>query len=78
MSAVTVDDSFSNYVDEALVEKIWRNLDKQITRDQIRQAALEVAADFREARITTFVPIFIYRVTVERLRNTTRGNNENE
>ena len=62
-------DDVSNYVDDLLVERIWCKLGKQVTRERIRQVALEVAAEFREAKITTFVPIFIRRLTLERLSN---------
>lgn len=70
-------DDVSNYVDDLLVERIWRRLDKQVTREHIRHVALEVAAEFRGARITTFVPIFIRRLTLDRLSNS-RSNKNNE
>jgi hypothetical protein len=60
---------FSHYVDDLLIEEIWCDLGKQITREQIRQVAGEVAAEFRDVMITTFVPIFIRRLTLERLNN---------
>ncbi|MEW5956927.1 MAG: three-helix bundle dimerization domain-containing protein [Chloroflexota bacterium] len=59
----------NNYVDDLLVEKIWCDLGKQLTHEHVRQVALEIAAEFREARIMTFVPIFIHRLTLERLSN---------
>ena len=58
----------STYVDDLLIEKIWCDLGKRITHEHIRQVALEVAAEFREAKVTTFVPIFIHRLTFDRLR----------
>jgi len=69
ISADTIEGGVGNCVDDLLIEKIWHDLGKQITREQIRQVALEVAAEFQEARITTFVPIFIHRLTYERLSN---------
>jgi hypothetical protein len=69
ISAETSAGDVSRYVDDPLIEKIWRDLGKQITHDHVRQVALEVAAEFREARVTTFVPIFIYRLTLKRLSN---------
>ncbi len=61
------------FLNEALVEKIWFELDEQATREQIRQAATEVAAQFKGAAITTFIPIFIYRHTCEKLKRELGG-----
>ncbi|HRV92702.1 MAG TPA: hypothetical protein P5526_11105 [Anaerolineae bacterium] len=58
----------NNYVNDQLIEKIWCELGKQNSYEQIHQAALEVAAEFRDAAITTFIPIFIHRRTLEKLR----------
>lgn len=69
ISAETIADGVSTYVDDLLIEKIWCDLGKQVTREHIRQVALEVAAEFREARITIFVPILIHRLTLDRLSN---------
>jgi hypothetical protein len=54
---------------ESVVEGIWRDLDGQVTHEQIRQAASEVASEFQDATITAFVPIFIRRLTREKLRS---------
>lgn len=69
ISADTIAGDISDYVDNLLIEKIRLDLDKEITYEQIRQVALEVAAEFQDAKITTFLPIFIRRQTRERLRN---------
>ena len=69
ISPETIADDLSDYVDDLLIDKIWRDLHKQITHEQIRQVALEIAAEFQEATIPTFVPIFIHRLTIERLSN---------
>ena len=69
ISAKTIAGDISNYVEDQLIEKIWCDLGKQLTHEQIRQVALEVAAEFRDATVTTFVPIFIHRLTLERLSN---------
>jgi hypothetical protein len=53
---------------ESLIEDIWRDLGGEVTHEQIRQAAREVAAQFQDATVTTFVPIFIRRRTREKLR----------
>ena len=63
----------AHFLNEALVEKIWFELDEQATREQIRQAAAKVAAQFQDATITTFIPIFIYRHTCEKLKRELGG-----
>ena len=63
------DHSLDDCVDEALVEAIWRELEGYAEREKIREVATEVAAEFQRASITQFVPIFVRRRTVERLRS---------
>jgi hypothetical protein len=63
------DQSPTELVDDALVEAIWRELEGYAERERIREVATEVAAEFQTASITQFVPIFIRRRTVERLRS---------
>jgi hypothetical protein len=58
----------ASYLNEALIEKIWQELNGQVPRQRIRQVAAEVAAKFEQATVTTFVPIFIHRYTCERLK----------
>jgi hypothetical protein len=55
-------------IDDSLIEQIWHDLDKQVTREQIRQVITEIAADFRSATVTAFVPIFIRRQAREKLK----------
>ena len=57
-------------VDDVLIEEIWRDLEGLITHEQIRQVAMEVAAQYQDAAVTTFLPIFVHRRTRERLRST--------
>jgi len=57
----------SEYVDDGLIEEIWQDLDGRIGHEQIRQSAYEVAARYQDAKISTFIPIFIRRNTKERL-----------
>lgn len=59
----------NSYVDDLLIDRIWSDLGKQIPHEHIRQVALEIAAEFRQAKVTTFVPIFIRRQTLQRLSN---------
>lgn len=65
---VTDRNDVSALVDEQLVEEIWRDLEGQVSREKIIHVAVEVAAKFQEAAVTTFVPIFIRRQTSERLK----------
>jgi len=44
-----------------------QDLDGCISQEQIRQTVYEVAARYQDAKISTFIPIFIRRATKERL-----------
>lgn len=57
-----------NELDDALIEQIWRDLSGQVSRLKIRQVATDVAVMFQDAKVRTFVPIFIRRTTCEQLR----------
>lgn len=57
-----------NSVDDSLVEKLWHELDGQVSRQQIAGAVTDTAAGFEKATVTTFVPIFIHREALERLK----------
>lgn len=63
------DQSSTDCVDDDLVEAIWLELEGCAEREKIREVASEVAADFQGASITQFVPIFVRRRTLERLRS---------
>ena len=65
--ANTSQDDVMNYMDDSLIEQIWHDLDGQVAREQIRQVAAEVAAEFHTATVTAFVPIFIRRRAREKL-----------
>ncbi len=58
----------TDYVDDPLVEKLWRDLDGQVSRQQIAGAVTEIAARFEKATVTAFVPIFIHRRALEHLK----------
>lgn len=58
----------TDFVDESLIDDIWRDLDGRIDRDQIREVATKVAREFVDATVTSFVPLFIRRRTYERLK----------
>lgn len=57
-----------DYVDDSLVEKLWHDLDGQVSRQRIARAVTEIAARFEKAAVTAFVPIFIHRQALEHLR----------
>jgi hypothetical protein len=57
----------SGMVDNALIESIWKALDSRVDREQITQAILEAEAGYKNARVKTFIPIFIRRDVLERL-----------
>jgi hypothetical protein len=61
-------DSSADYLNEAFIEKLWHEFGGQATREQIRQVVVEVATQFENATIKTFVPVFIYRQTYEKLK----------
>jgi hypothetical protein len=65
--AETNHDGVMNEIDDSLTELIWHDLDGQVNREQICQVVTEIAAEFRTATITTFVPIFIRRQAREKL-----------
>ena len=54
--------------DEFLIEKLWQDLDEQISRELIDRVVTGVAARFQDVSITAFVPIFIRRQAVEELK----------
>jgi hypothetical protein len=58
----------SGYADKALIESIWKALDGRVDREQITQAILEAAARYQNARVKTFIPIFIRRDVLQRLK----------
>ena len=53
---------------EGTVEQIWKDMDGMFARATIEQVVSEVALRFEAARIKTFIPIFVHRETVERLK----------
>jgi hypothetical protein len=57
-----------DYVDDSLIEKLWHDLDGQVSRQRIARAVTEIAAGFEEATVTAFVPIFIHRKALKQLK----------
>ena len=58
----------SGYADKALIESIWKALDGRVDREHIRQAILEAAAGYQNATVKAFIPIFIRRDVLQRLK----------
>ena len=57
-----------NNIDEHLVETVWQDLDKQVSREQIRRVVAEISLEFQDATVTAFVPIFVHRRAVDQLQ----------
>jgi hypothetical protein len=53
---------------EALTEELWVDLAGEVDRPTIRQVLTEVAPRYSDARIMTFVPVFVRREALEILR----------
>lgn len=62
------EENLTDFVDETLIDDIWRDLDGRIDRDQIREVATKVAREFVDSTVTSFIPLFIRRRTYERLK----------
>ncbi|MGQ0592168.1 MAG: three-helix bundle dimerization domain-containing protein [Gammaproteobacteria bacterium] len=55
-----------------LVDSIIKDADERIPRARIEEVASELAAQFEDARITTYVPIFLNRMIRAHLREESR------
>jgi hypothetical protein len=53
---------------DTVVEQIWKDLNGAVARSEIQDVLEEVVTSYEKARIITFVPIFIRRDVVQRLR----------
>lgn len=58
----------SEWDTETLTELIWTEMRGTVPRPLIRQVLAEVKPKFEDARIKTFVPIFIHRQAITQLR----------
>ena len=63
-------DSSDNIDVEALVAQICFEINGAVDQAVVNQIAEEMAARYRDARITAFVPIFIRRDVINLLRRT--------
>jgi hypothetical protein len=66
--AIEDDSDKAKELTDAIVGQVWQDLGGQVPWAQIRKVATDVAATFLDAKVRTFVPIFIRRQTRERLR----------
>lgn len=52
---------------ENLIEEISESLSGALSHERIAQVVTEIASDYKNATVTSFVPIFIQRYAYERL-----------
>jgi len=52
---------------EAIIEQIWKDLGSSASRSDIRSVVIEVAPRYADARIFTYVPIFMGKEVRRRL-----------
>ena len=55
---------------EAIIEQIWTDLGGRASRSDIRRVVIEVSPRYADARILTYVPIFIGKEVRRRLLGT--------
>lgn len=66
---VTAPRSFETAQDgDELVEAIWHDLLQQVSRRRVGEMVREVSAELAGARVPAFVPVFVRRLAIERLR----------
>jgi hypothetical protein len=58
---------------ESVVEQIWSDLGGAVERPAIHREVAKVIPVFKDARITTYVPLFVRKRTVERLQDASSG-----
>jgi hypothetical protein len=58
----------TSWDENTIVEQIWADLQGAVPRSAISQELKQVGSKFESARIKTYIPIFLRRETVERLR----------
>ena len=54
---------------EAIIEQIWHKFKGTTSREEIREMVAEAISKYEDVRIRTYVPIFLYRDVIQRLRN---------
>lgn len=66
-SVIAEKDDGANFLRDEFIHEIWVSLAGQVTHEHIYQMAIEVASKYKDAKITTFLPILIRRQILERL-----------
>jgi hypothetical protein len=65
---INLDPSGNSSIDlEAIIEQIWKDLGHTASRSDIRSVVIEVAPRYADARIFTYVPVFMGKEVRRRL-----------
>lgn len=56
------------HVDDLFIEKLWHDLDGQVSREEIVRVINQIAIQFQDATVTMFVPLFVRRLALEQLK----------
>ncbi len=65
---INLDPAGNSSIDlEAIIEQIWKDLGDTASRSDIRSVLIEVAPRYADARIFTYVPIFMRKEVRRRL-----------
>ena len=65
---INIDPGGNSSIDlEAIIEQIWKDLGDTASRSDIRRVVIEVAPRYADARIFTYVPIFMRKEVRRRL-----------
>ena len=54
---------------ETVIEQVWQDLQGEFDRSLILQVLLQIIPKYENARVTTYVPLFVRRETVAALRS---------
>ena len=57
-----------NNENDSIIDKVWQDLDGQLSREQISRTVTEISLEYQNARVKAFVPIFVHRQAVEQLK----------
>ncbi|MBA3623128.1 MAG: hypothetical protein H0W48_01405 [Methylibium sp.] len=57
---------------DEVVDLIWHDLAEQVARPRVAEVARDVAAEIGDVKIATYLPLFVRRLSVERLMPETR------
>ena len=55
-------------IDDVFIDTIWYELDRQLSRERVCCVVAEVTLGFKDATVKTFLPIFVRRQALERLK----------